>query len=98
MLSAPFVLVRELGDCSDWVQAKGVDYPRLGDEATGREVIAMRHSRTPTLRLVGGTATAVTAPAERPSLTSPPSAEDIALVEAGRGLLAANSQATVDCL
>jgi hypothetical protein len=49
----------------------------------------MRHSRTPTLRLVGGTASAFAAPAERPALTSPPSAEDIALVEAGRGLLAA---------
>jgi hypothetical protein len=49
----------------------------------------MRHSRTQTLRLVGGTATTPTAPAERQALTPPPSAEDIALVEAGRGLLAA---------
>jgi hypothetical protein len=50
----------------------------------------MRHSRRPTLRLVGGTATTLTAPAEGPASTPPPSAEDIALLEAARGLLAAD--------
>jgi hypothetical protein len=48
----------------------------------------MRHSRRPTLRLVGGTATTLTT--SGPELTPPPSAEDIALVEAARGLLAAD--------
>ena len=58
--------------------------------ARAQELIAMRHSRRPTLRLVGGTATTLTTSAEGPASTPPPSAEDIALIEAARCLLTAD--------